>query len=66
VELPDLLTGIAAAQQADIFVGPHGANIANAWLMRPGSSVVELTMYEFDDTDAHMNLAKRNMFVSVR
>jgi capsular polysaccharide biosynthesis protein len=64
VELPDLLTGIAAAQQADIFVGAHGANLANAWLMRPGSSVIELTMFQFDETDAHMNLAKRNLFVS--
>ncbi|KAI3428185.1 hypothetical protein D9Q98_006565 [Chlorella vulgaris] len=60
LELSSLEVGIAAAQQADIFVGAHGANIANAWLMRPGSSVVELTMFGFDDNPPHMHLAYRN------
>jgi hypothetical protein len=64
VELSSLEAGIAAAQQADIFVGAHGANIANAWLMRPGSSVVELTMHGFEDNKAHLNLARRNLAVS--
>lgn len=30
---------------------PHllaGANLANGWLMRPGSSVIELTPYQFE------------------
>ena len=58
--MPTLKAGIAAAQLADIFVGPHGANIANAWLMRPGSSVVEVTMFGFDESTAHINLAARN------
>jgi hypothetical protein len=44
-------------------VGAHGANIANAWLMRPGSSVVELTMFGFDDNPPHMHLAYRNSLV---
>jgi hypothetical protein len=64
-ETPDLMTGIVAAQRADVFVGMHGANIANGWLMRPGSSVLEVTMYDFDKQNAHINLARRNMFVSV-
>ena len=65
VEMPSLKAGIAAAQLADIFVGPHGANIANAWLMRPGSSVVEVTMFGFDESVAHINLAARNAKVGV-
>lgn len=40
VAIPDLVTGIVAAQEADIFVAAHGANTANAWLMRPGSSLI--------------------------
>ena len=60
VEMPSMQAGIAAAQQADIMVGVHGANIANAWLMRPGSSVLEVTMFEFDLRPAHKNLATRN------
>jgi len=66
-ETPSLAAGIALAQQADIFVGVHGANLANGWLMRPGSSVVELTPYGFDSSDgsnvAHTNLARRNLQV---
>ena len=62
-EMSGLPEGIAAAQQADIFVGAHGANIANAWLMRPGSSIIELTMHEFEESIAHNNLAVRNMEV---
>ncbi|EFN58009.1 hypothetical protein CHLNCDRAFT_57085 [Chlorella variabilis] len=61
VELSTLEVGIAAAHQADIFIGAHGANIANAWLMRPGSAIVELTMFEFEENQPHLNLAERNM-----
>ena len=57
------MAGIAAAQQADIFVGVHGANIANGWLMRPGSAVVELTMFEFEEREPHANCPRRNMLV---
>ena len=35
-----LASGIAAAQSADIVVGMHGANQANGWFLRPGSSMV--------------------------
>ena len=42
------------------------ANMANGWLMRPGSSVVELTMYEFEASGAHHQYPKRNMLVSGR
>lgn len=63
VELSTLEVGIAAAHQADIFIGAHGANIANAWLMRPGSAIVELTMFEFEENQPHLNLAERNMKV---
>lgn len=34
VETPDLLSGLAAVHQADILVGAHGANLANAFFMR--------------------------------
>ncbi|KAL4424793.1 hypothetical protein ABPG77_000833 [Micractinium sp. CCAP 211/92] len=47
VELPNLEAGIAAAQEADVFIGMHGANMANSYLMRPGSSTIEITPYEF-------------------
>ncbi|KAL4447222.1 hypothetical protein ABPG77_007255 [Micractinium sp. CCAP 211/92] len=62
-ETPSLKAGIAAAQQADVLIGPHGANLANAYFMRPGSSVIELTMHGFEGlgTDsAHANFARRN------
>jgi hypothetical protein len=64
VEMPSLAAGIATTRQADILVGAHGANIANSWLLRPGSSVIELTMYEFELNTAHNNLARRNWLVS--
>ena len=64
-ERPNLLAGMAAAQQADIFVGSHGANLANAWFMRPGSSVLELTMFGWEE-HGHMALAKRNSQVRCR
>ncbi|KAL4451870.1 hypothetical protein ABPG75_007532 [Micractinium tetrahymenae] len=48
VSLPDLEAGVAAAQQADVFIGMHGANLANGWMLRPGASVIELIPYQFD------------------
>lgn len=54
VEMGDLQTGIAAAQEADIFVGIHGANMMNGWLMRPGSSMIELQPFGFDAGAAHL------------
>ncbi|PRW58044.1 hypothetical protein C2E21_3663 [Chlorella sorokiniana] len=62
VELTDLFAGIVAAQRADIFIGAHGANMANGWLMRPGSSVLELTMHQFEEGAAHAQYPKRNTF----
>ncbi|KAI7844598.1 hypothetical protein COHA_001838 [Chlorella ohadii] len=62
VELTDLFAGIVAAQRADIFIGAHGANMANGWLMRPGSSVLELTMHQFEEGPAHAQYPKRNTF----
>ena len=38
--------------------------MANGWLMRPGSSVLELTMHQFEEGPAHAQYPKRNMFVS--
>ncbi|EFN50625.1 expressed protein [Chlorella variabilis] len=46
VELPSLEAGVVAAQDADVFIGMHGANMANSWLMRPGSSAIEISPYE--------------------
>lgn len=37
-----LAEGVAAAREADVLVGMHGANMANSWLMRPGGSAVEI------------------------
>ncbi|KAI3437750.1 hypothetical protein D9Q98_000198 [Chlorella vulgaris] len=48
VSLPDLASGAAAARQADVFVGMHGANLANSWMLRPGASVIEVTPYQFE------------------
>ncbi len=31
-----------------------GANMGNAWLMRPGSSMIELQPYGFDEGPAHL------------
>jgi hypothetical protein len=42
VTTPNLTEGVAAAQEASILVGMHGANMANSWFMRPGSSTVEI------------------------
>lgn len=55
------MAGIVAAQEADVFVGVHGANTANSWLMRPGSSLVELTMYEFDEDCSEKNCPHTNV-----
>ncbi len=63
VEMNDLFTGMAAAQEADVFVGVHGANMANAWLMRPGSSMIELQPYGFDAWPNHLQYPARNMRV---
>ncbi|GAB4813597.1 hypothetical protein N2152v2_000643 [Parachlorella kessleri] len=38
----NLTTSIAVAQQADVLIGVHGANMANSWFMRPGSSAIEI------------------------
>ena len=43
----DFLANAAVAAGADVFIGMHGANLANGWLMRPGSSVVEVTPWGF-------------------
>jgi hypothetical protein len=63
-EMPSLAAGIATTRQADIVVGPHGANLANSWLLRPGSSAIELRMYQFEQTHAHNTLPWRNSLVS--
>ena len=38
--------------------------MANGWLMRPGSSVLELTMHQFEEGFPHEQYAKRNMLAS--
>ena len=63
VQLMSLLSGMAAAQEADVFVGVHGANMANAWLMRPGSSMIELQPYGFDQGPAHLQYPLFNKMV---
>jgi hypothetical protein len=63
-EPKDLFSGMAAAQEADIFVGVHGANMANGWLMRPGASMVELQPWGFDSGPAHLQYPLFNMEVS--
>jgi hypothetical protein len=50
----DLVSGMAAAQIADVFVGTHGANLANGWLMRPGASMIEVQPYGFDAHVPHL------------
>lgn len=40
-----------------------GANMANAWLMRPGSSMIELQPYGFDEGPAHLQYPLFNMRV---
>jgi hypothetical protein len=61
VEMSSLLSGMAAAQEADVFVGVHGANMANAWLMRSGSAMIELQPYGFDEGAAHLQYPIFNM-----
>ncbi|KAL4443683.1 hypothetical protein ABPG75_011420 [Micractinium tetrahymenae] len=61
IEMADLFTGMAAAQQADIFVAVHGANQANGWLMRPGSAMIELQPFGFDAGAAHLQYPLFNM-----
>ncbi|KAI3432877.1 hypothetical protein D9Q98_010460 [Chlorella vulgaris] len=53
-EVVDLVSGMAAAQIADVFVGTHGANLANGWLMRPGASMIEVQPYGFDAHVPHL------------
>jgi Sec-independent protein translocase protein TatA len=64
-ETASLLTGMAAAQEADVFVGMHGANMANGWFMRPGSSMIELQPYGFDSSPAHLQYPLFNAMVSM-
>lgn len=45
----------AVAQQTDVFVAMHGANIANAWFMRPGSSMVEVHSPGYPWSDLYFN-----------
>jgi len=54
-----------AAQQADVFVGIHGANLANGWLLRPGSSVIEIQAYGFDAHTPHLQDPLFNAEVSL-
>ncbi|PSC72728.1 hypothetical protein C2E20_3963 [Micractinium conductrix] len=61
VEMGDLLTGIAAAQAADVFVAVHGANQMNGWLMRPGGAVIELQPFGFDAGPAHLQYPLFNL-----
>ena len=63
-EITDLASGMAAAQLADVFVGMHGANLANGWLMRPGSSMIEVQAYGFDAHVPHLQDALFNAQVS--
>ena len=41
-----------------MLVGMHGADLTNAWLMRPGSSVVEVLPYQFKDASFSYQNAK--------
>eukprot|EP00887_Chlorella_sp_A99_P001146 scaffold14.g1146.t1 len=54
--------GVAVAQRSDVLVGLHGAQLSNANFMAPGSSVIEIISYGFDDlvpgaANAFSNLA---------
>ncbi|KAL4423825.1 hypothetical protein ABPG75_001126 [Micractinium tetrahymenae] len=53
-EITDLASGMTAAQRADVMVGVHGANLANGWMLRPGSSMVEIQAYGFDKHPPHL------------
>ena len=61
--MPDLEAGVAAAQEADVFVGVHGANMANAWLMRSGSSTIEVTPFQFGHMGGSFGMSNRNGMV---
>ncbi|KAL4446247.1 hypothetical protein ABPG77_003054 [Micractinium sp. CCAP 211/92] len=53
-EITDLTSGMTAAQLADVMVGVHGANLANGWMLRPGSSMIEIQAYGFDKHAPHL------------
>ncbi|PRW61290.1 Autophagy-related 8d [Chlorella sorokiniana] len=53
-DVTDLASGLTAALQADVMVGIHGANLANGWMMRPGSSMIEVQAYGFDQHPPHL------------
>lgn len=61
VEFVDLPSGAAAALEADVFVGMHGANLHNSMFLQPGSSVVEVIPFEYDSSPWGHALAKFNM-----
>ncbi|KAL4458946.1 hypothetical protein ABPG75_013811 [Micractinium tetrahymenae] len=63
VAVTNLAQGIAVAQEADVFVGMHGANLANGWLLRPGSAVIELQSCGFDAGAAHLQYPLFNVEV---
>ncbi len=65
VELTDLPSGAAAALEADVFVGLHGANLQNSMFLQPGGSVVEVVPFQYDKSPWGHALAQFNMAVSL-
>eukprot|EP00759_Apiculatamorpha_spiralis_P051549 PhF_6_TR5264/c0_g1_i1/m.7651 len=58
---------IRAFNEADLVIGPHGANIANVMWMRHGAHIVEFISYPYSNmcyyvTAARMNVVFRIMF----
>ncbi|KAL4436863.1 hypothetical protein ABPG75_004002 [Micractinium tetrahymenae] len=61
VAVTNLAQGIAVAQEADVLVSMHGANLANGWLLWPGSAVIELQSCGFDAGAAHLQYPLFNL-----
>lgn len=46
-EFTDILSSVAVSQEADVFVSLHGASEVNAYMMKPGSSIIEVIPFAF-------------------
>ena len=46
-EFTDILSSVAVSQVADVFVSLHGASEVNAYMMKPGSSIIEVIPFAF-------------------
>jgi len=64
VEFSDVLKDVCQLQDLDVIVGTHGAQLANAHLMRPGSSLIEVRAKDWYAVDSDGRLKDPDSWTS--